>query len=77
MSTARQTGLDIFRTMMPKLVAGGDDAEVRDSRFADELGKIRLEELVYHASGYVGYPAASSAGRLVRGVFDDLSDDEK
>ena len=129
MSTARQTGLNIFRTMMPELVPEGDDVELRDGGFADELGEIglenlfgrlwsrdglgmrdrslitvailiatrsteelrlhflialrngvtrsELEEIIYHASGYVGYPAAASARRLAREVLDDLSGDEK
>lgn len=45
MSMARQTGLDIFRSMLPELVPDGDDAELRDGGFADELGEIGLENL--------------------------------
>ena len=124
-TTARQQGLNLFRQMMPELVPEGDDVELRDGGFADELGKIglenlfarlwgrdglglrdrslitvailiatraedelrlhfqialrngvtrtELEELIYHSSGYLGYPAAAAARRLAREVFDDTT----
>jgi len=37
------------------------------------LTRQELEEVVYHASGYTGFPAAATAGRIGREVLDDTS----
>jgi 4-carboxymuconolactone decarboxylase len=34
------------------------------------LTKQELEEVVYHASGYAGFPAATEAARIAAEVFD-------
>ncbi|RDH75741.1 carboxymuconolactone decarboxylase family protein [Mycolicibacterium moriokaense] len=114
MTDARETGLNVFRELMPGLLPDGDD--IPKAGFADELLEIGLEnvfgrlwgrdglsrrdrslvtlgilialrahdelaihfkiartnglsddeiaEVIYHASGYAGFPAAATANRI-------------
>ncbi|MEV1025234.1 carboxymuconolactone decarboxylase family protein [Streptomyces sp. NPDC050264] len=40
------------------------------------LTREELEEVVYHASGYAGFPAASTAARVGREVLDQRTNDQ-
>ena len=115
MTDARETGLNVFRELLPGLIPDGDK-EIPRGGFADELLEIGLEnvfgrlwgrdglnrrdrslvtlgilialratdelaihfkiartngltddeiaEVIYHASGYAGFPAAATANRI-------------
>ena len=117
MTDARTQGLDVFKQMLPGLVAD-DVTSLRDGGIADELGDLSLdhvfgalwnrpgldrrsrslvtlgalitlrasdelkahfqialnngltveeiEEVIYHISGYAGYPAAVNARKVAR-----------
>lgn len=36
------------------------------------LTREELEEVIYHCSGYAGFPAAASARQVAKGIFDKL-----
>jgi 4-carboxymuconolactone decarboxylase len=115
MTDARETGLNVFRELLPDLIPDGDQ-EIPRGGFGDELLEIGLEnvfgrlwgrdglsrrdrslvtlgilialratdelaihfkiartngltdeeiaEVIYHASGYAGFPAAATANRI-------------
>jgi 4-carboxymuconolactone decarboxylase len=115
MTDARETGLNVFRELLPDLIPDGDK-EIPRGGFGDELLEIGLEnvfgrlwgrdglsrrdrslvtlgilialratdelaihfkiartngltdeeiaEVIYHASGYAGFPAAATANRI-------------
>jgi 4-carboxymuconolactone decarboxylase len=115
MTDARETGLNVFRELLPGLIPDGDK-EIPRGGFADELLEIGLEnvfgrlwgrdglnrrdrslvtlgilialratdelaihfkiartngltdeeiaEVIYHASGYAGFPSAATANRI-------------
>ena len=60
MATTRQKALDIAGKMLPPDLV---QLLTPDNRAA--FG-AELEEVIYHASGYAGFPAAASARDVVR-----------
>ena len=72
MTDVREAGLNVFRELMPGLLPDGE-ANFRSGGSTDELGihfKIartnglsddEIAEVIYHSSGYAGFPAASTA----------------
>jgi len=124
MTDVRETGLQVFRELLPSAVPDGD-VSLRDGKFGDELLEIgidnvfgrlwgreglgrrdrslvtlgilialrateelkihfriartngltedELAEVIYHASGYAGFPAANTARKIAREVFDEQS----
>lgn len=84
MTDVREASLQVFRELLPGAVPDGD-VSLRDGKFADEL-KIHfqiartngltedeLAEVIYHTSGYAGFPAANTARTIAREVFDEQS----
>jgi hypothetical protein len=63
MTDARTEGLQVFRELMPGLIPDGATS-LGDGGFADELG-----EVVYHLTGYAGFPAANAARAVGREVL--------
>lgn len=69
----REQGLQVFRELLP-----GAEINLRDGKFGDELleigiDNIEIAEVIYHASGYAGFPAANTARNIAREVFDETS----
>ena len=57
------------RTLAPTSPALPDgDFDLRDGKFGDEL--LEIAEVIYHASGYAGFPAANTACKIAREVLD-------
>jgi 4-carboxymuconolactone decarboxylase len=121
MTDVRETGLQVFRELMPGVLPDGD-VDVRNGKFGDELLEIGIDnvfgrlwgreglsrrdrslvtlgilialratdelkfhvqiarnngltedeiaEVIYHASGYAGFPAANTACKVACEVFD-------
>jgi 4-carboxymuconolactone decarboxylase len=122
MTDVRETGLQVFRELLPRAAPDGD-VTLRDGKFGDELLEIgidnvfgglwgreglsrrslvtlgilvalratdelkihlqiartngltedELAEVIYHTSGYAGFPAANTARKIAREVFDEQS----
>jgi 4-carboxymuconolactone decarboxylase len=123
MTDVRETGVNVFRELLPGLLPDGDGAELPRAGFADELFEIAVDnvfgrlwgrdglnrrdrslvtlgalialratdelsihfrvartngltddeiaEVIYHSSGYAGFPAASTANRIAGETLSD------
>ena len=70
MTDVRETGLNVFRELLLGVLPDGE-VNLRGDGFGDEIMEIGLTddeiaEVVYHASGYAGFPAANTACKIAR-----------
>jgi hypothetical protein len=78
MTDVRETGLQVFRELLPGAVPDGD-VSLRDGKIHLQIARTNgltedeLAEVIYHASGYAGFPAANTARKIAREVFDEQS----
>jgi hypothetical protein len=64
MTEVREQGVHVFRELLPGALPDGE-ASLRDGKFGDEIA-----EVIYHASGYAGFPAATTARKIAREVLE-------
>ena len=71
MTNTREQGLDVLRRLVPDLPFN-DQGELRlhlPIALRNGLTRDELEEVIYHAAAYAGFPAASTAGRIGQEVL--------